>query len=465
MSEPVDPYKLTSVREDGSRIGLIPGEVQGFFRRHRTRLHLVLLFIFLGLPWLRWNDQQLILLNIPGRQFVFFGISFRAHEAPLLFFLIATFVLAMVFVTAIWGRVWCGWACPQTVFIDSVYRRIEQWTEGTYLQRRELREASWSLNKLRRTGLKWILFVLVSSLFAHSFVAYFTGSRELMQMMTGSPAQNWNYFLWVSFFTLLLLFDFTWFREQFCVIMCPYGRLQSVLLEPSSLAIAYDEKRGEPRRGQSTALPKTGDCVSCNRCVSVCPTGIDIRNGLQMECIACTACVDACDEIMTKLKKPTGLISYRTLDGSPFRIWKLKTLVYGALIFTCVTTLAYNLRHRESINIAVLRGLDSPYTISKNAEGSTLVLNHFRLHLSNQSSTNSEYALRLSESDRNRGLELTVAQNPLKILAGGNATWHLFVRAPLLAVARDDQRSFKISITDSAGETFERELDMIGPQP
>jgi cytochrome c oxidase accessory protein FixG len=458
-----DPFKLTSIDELGSHIHLIPAEVRGFFMTHRTRVQWVLLFIFLALPWISIQGQPLLLLNIPQREFIFFGMLFKAHDAPLIFLLLASFALGLAFVTAIWGRVWCGWACPQTVFIEAVYRRIEILTEGSYLQRRRLQTGPLSFGDVGRKLLKWILFVTVSSVFAHSFIAYFVGSKKLLVMMQNPPGENWTYFVMVLFFTGLLLFNFAWFREQFCVIMCPYGRIQSVLLDASSLAVTYDAERGEPRKGSPLAGKSQGDCVSCQRCVEVCPTGIDIRNGLQMECIACTACIDACDEIMTKLKKPTGLISYKTLNGEPLRIVKFKTLAHGALILLLVGVLFYNLRTREPLNIAILRAIETPYVVSKDEKGASQILNHFRIHMTNQTRLDSYYSIRLLPTETEQGFQLTMAQNPVLLKANNTETSHLFIRVPQEKFPSSGQIQLKIEISDSENKIFERELTLIGP--
>lgn len=464
MTSKKDLYKLTSIDEHGHHLSIIPAEVTGYFRKNRTRVHIILLIVFLVLPWIHFNGQQLVLLNISSRDFIFFGMRFRSHDAPLAFLFLITFVLVLAFVTAVWGRIWCGWACPQTVFIETIYRKIEFWIEGGYLQRRKLRSSSWSLYKLKKFLQKWCVFFLVSSVIAHSFIAYFTGSLELLKMIQGSPAENWNYFLIVLFVTGLLLFNFAWFREQFCVIMCPYGRIQSVLLEPSSLAIVYDETRGEPRRGSNLEAKSTGDCVSCNRCVEACPTGIDIRNGLQMECIACTACVDACDEIMRKVKKPTRLISYKTLDNSPLTIFKVKTIFYSVIILMAMGVLVYSFQSREPLNIAVLRAIDSPYSVIKNDSGHPQILNHFRLHLTNQTSSNSIYKIILPKKESDQGLILTTAENSIVLKADESHTWHLFVSAPLSKLSPQGNLPFKILIQGVAGETFERDLLLIGPK-
>lgn len=425
----LDPSKLTSVDENGDRLNIIPAEVRGKFRKYRNYVQGVLLAVFMLLPWTTMNGRQTIWLNVPDREFALFGALFKAHDAPMMFFILAIVTLGLAFVTSIWGRVWCGWACPQTVFIEAVFRRIEQWTEGNYIERRKLRE-SFSPERLRKSGLKWVLFFLASSIIAHSFLAYFVGAQELLGMMQDSPFQNLTYFLLVTIFTALILFDFAWFREQFCVIMCPYGRIQSLLLDSKSLAVVYDVKRGEPRRGLATPSQPAGDCVSCNRCVQACPTGIDIRNGLQMECIACTACIDACDEIMEKVNKPKGLIRYNTLDGSKLNLKRPRSLIYMALILIMVAGLTYSLASRESLDWTVIRGQGLPYSFVKSETGTDLILNQFKIHIQNQGQTEALYKLSLSDEATAQGLVLNVGENPLPLKAGEGREWYFFIKAP-----------------------------------
>lgn len=449
MTKEKDPFKLTSINEDGSRIQIVPAEVRGRFRQWRTRVHAVLLFIFLVLPWVTINGHQAILFNISQREFNFFGLLFRSHDAPLIFLVLTILVMSLALVTAIWGRIWCGWACPQTVFIESVFRKIEFWVQGSYLERRRLLIEPWGVKDFTHHIIKWLLFTVVSSLIAHSFIAYFVGSENLMQMMKRAPAENWNYFLTVLFVTGLVLFDFGWFREQFCVIMCPYGRIQSVLLEPNSLAVAYDQNRS--------------DCISCNRCVEVCPTGIDIRNGLQMECIACTACIDACDEIMTKVKKPTGLISYKTLNGAAIRFFKPKTIFNGLAILVATSVLAYTMIARDPLNIAVLRAIESPYATIKNGDGEELIQNHFRLHLTNQTNIATEYKIELSSASVAAGFSMILAQNPILLKSKSSETIHLFIHLVKTKISNLGRVALGIRLTNASGEIFERDLIFIGP--
>ncbi len=463
MQTQKDLYKLTSIDEHGSHLKIIPAEVQGYFRKHRSVVHFILLVVFLAIPWIHIQGTQLVLLNIPKREFIFWGLIFKSHDAPLIFLLLAIGTIGLAFVTSIWGRIWCGWACPQTVFIDAVYRRIEILVEGKYLERRKLQLAPWTISKFSKKILKWILIISVSVLISHSFAAYFVGSYDLLKMMGGAPSENWDYFLIILFLTALITFNFAWFREQFCVIMCPYGRIQSVLLEPSSLAVVYDQQRGEPRKGLIAKGEPQGDCVSCNRCVEACPTGIDIRNGLQMECIACTACIDTCNEMMEKVNKPSGLISYKTLDGSKFKILKLKTIFYGILITLASGVLIYSLKTREPVEIAILRGIESPYSQDIDNKGSVQIINHFRLHFVSQSNQNAIYELQLSESDQKAGMTLTLAQNSLELKSKSSETWHVFVKAPQNILSPEGKRQIKISIKSNNGFSTTREVTFLGP--
>jgi cytochrome c oxidase accessory protein FixG len=372
--------------EFGQRVAIIPAEVRGRFQRRKEKVHFFLLVLFLILPWVRVGGHQAIHLDIPGRRFTFFGLELFAYDIPLLFLVLLIFAGTLFLLTALYGRVWCGWGCPQTVFIEAVYRRIERWVEGTYIERRKLAQAELSFKKLFKFFLKWALFFAVSSFFAHSFIAYFAGGRELFEMMQRAPKDNSTYFIFVSFVTGLLLFDFGWFREQFCVIMCPYGRFQSVLQDTQSLTILYDAGRGEPRKSPETKNP--GDCVSCKRCVEVCPTGIDIRNGTQLECIGCTACIDACDEIMLKVHKPTGLIAYRTeaslTSDVPLKpIWQRpRVIAYGTVLVIAALVLSYLLSSHEPIFVEVLRAQGLPYELI-HTQGQELVQNQFKIRLQN----------------------------------------------------------------------------------
>jgi cytochrome c oxidase accessory protein FixG len=459
--------RLTMLDEKGSRVFIIPAEVKGFFRKHRDWTQFVLIAIFLILPWITINGAPAILLDFPHRRFALFGVSFFAHDAPNLFFIFVILALSLAFVTAIWGRIWCGWACPQTVFIDGVYRRIETWIEGNYIERRKLRDGPWNFNKISKLTIKWFGFFAVSSIIAHCFAAYFIGAEDLMAMVQGAPNDHWSYFVTISVITALLMLDFGWFREQFCIIACPYGRFQSVLMDQNSLAVVYDEQRGEPRKG-GTLLDgqKQGDCVSCNRCVNVCPTGIDIRKGMQMECITCTACIDACDEIMEKVKKPKGLIRYDTLARVGTKVWRPRTLVYFAVIGLAAFGLTYRLSSRTSFHSLILRAKDAPYIMANNEKGEAITINHLRVHITNQTWNKASYRLFVDPSWVETGLEFTMPLNPILVEPGKNIEGHFFVKLPRSLTKGTGVYKSRILIQDTNRPTIapeSKELTLLGP--
>jgi len=447
--------RLATTDSQGRRVFLHPLEVYGFYRRIRSWLHLVLLFVFLATPWIHWHGSQLILLDIPQRRFSFFGLTFWAHETPLVFFVFAGVALGLVWLTAIWGRVWCGYACPQTVFIEALYRRVERLIEGNSHQRRALDKAAWSFHKIFLRGLKWVLYFAISWVITNSFLAYFVGSQPLIDMVLNEPESHWVPFVMMLFWTLVLTFNFGWFREQFCVIMCPYGRFQSVMMDPHSMIVYYDQERGEPRKG-SAPKGQEGDCVNCYRCVAVCPTGIDIRRGVQMECIACTACMDACDEIMTKVKKPKGLIRYARLAAPlslPFRLFRPRVYLLTLLLGLLLGSFTYLISMRQDISVEVLRAKGLPYTeISDD-----IYSNHFVLEVNNL-----DFVTRsLQMSTETSVLELVTAQNPIEIPAGKTVRVDVFITFPV-GFVEGGRKLANIKI-ESKNLILVKELPLVGP--
>jgi cytochrome c oxidase accessory protein FixG len=462
--------RLRTTDESGNRIFLHPAEVNGFFRIRRTLVQYFLIAFFLALPWIKINGVQLLLLDIKDRNFHILGFIFKAHDAPYIFLLLALGTLGLAFITSIFGRIWCGWGCPQTVFIDGIYRKIETLIQGNYIKRRNLQKQDWNLEKIGKMSLTWLSFFIVSTLIAHSFTAYFVGSNQLLQMMNEGVADHKGVFYFVVFMTILLLFDFGWFREQFCIIACPYGRIQSVLMDKKSISVLYDYQRGEPRKSLETPKDKWGDCVSCNRCVEVCPTGIDIRRGIQMECIGCTACIDACDEIMTKVKRPVGLIRYTSeheLETKKTSSWKQKilrprVLVYFAVIVSVTLLLSILLHKKEVVHIAVLKAKEAPYSLIAEA-GIDKVINHFKLHVHNQGFE----AVKLEVVGVD-GLDLILANREFQLAANSNQDIHLFVTF-LPELSKQMKGSFvktlKLSLTASDGskKDIQKELSFVGP--
>jgi cytochrome c oxidase accessory protein FixG len=272
----------------------------------------ILIAIYVLLPWIPINGAPAVFLDVENRMFHLFGLTLVPQDLWVMFFAISGLGFGLFFITSLLGRIWCGWACPYTVFLDHVYRRIERWIEGDAPARRALDAAPWSAGKIFKRVVKHLSYVIIAALIAHVFLSYFVSLERLYSFMQAGPLEHATAFGIVAFLTLVLWFCFGYFREQFCIIMCPYGRLQSALTDDDTVNVGYDAKRGEPRGAKGKA---EGDCIDCRRCVNVCPTGIDIRNGLQLECIGCTACIDACDDVMVKIDRPKGLIRYDSFNG------------------------------------------------------------------------------------------------------------------------------------------------------
>lgn len=413
--------RLATTSEKGERVYLYPAEVHGFYRKARHLVNSLLILIFLGLPWIHVNHQQLILLDLPNRKFNFFGFVFWAHDAPILFLVIISFAIAIAFVTAVFGRVWCGWACPQTVFIDGVFRKIEEWVEGKSAHRKRVDQQPWTFRKFYKKCIKWFLFLIASLMITHSFLAYFVGSVPLIEMIMRPPTENWTPFVVILFTTAIILFDFAWFREQFCIIACPYGRLQSVLMDENSLIIAYDDKRGEPRRDE-------GDCVDCYRCVQVCPTGIDIRRGVQMECIMCTACIDACDEIMFKTHREPKLIRFDTengLAGKKVNHIRIRIYIYCLALVISLATFVMIVIHKEKAVIHLVRMRDVPFQLIQNQR----VSNHFKLAVKNQYDYPIHVQFKLDEDIQNQlDIEIIQPLSQIPIESGKDDEQDIFIR-------------------------------------
>jgi cytochrome c oxidase accessory protein FixG len=372
--------KLHVLDDRGGRRYIYPADVQGRFARWRPRVFALLLLIYLALPWISVGGHPAVFIQIAERRFFLFGKVFNAQDFYYLFFVLSGIGFVLIVMAALLGRLWCGWACPQTVLLEGIYRRIERLIEGPASRREALARAPWTLGKVARKGLKHALYLLVSFVLAHLFLAYFLSIPELLRMMRENPLANWTAFLWGLGLTAVLYLNFFWFREQLCLIVCPYGRLQSVMQDRDTVVIGYDRRRGEPRG--KVGSTGSGDCVDCRRCVVVCPTGIDIRNGLQMECIGCAGCIDACDEIMDRLKRPRGLIRYdseRALDGEPRRFLRPRVFAYAALGLLGLVVLGTAWARYQPFEANLVRGRGAPYVLD-----GELVRNHVLLHLINK---------------------------------------------------------------------------------
>ncbi|MEO9479527.1 MAG: cytochrome c oxidase accessory protein CcoG [Maribacter dokdonensis] len=323
MSQDQDYFRdsIGTIKEDGKRAWVFPKKPSGKLYTYRKYVSYVLLTFLIASPFIKINGNQFLMFNVLERRFNIFGFPFYPQDFHLF---VISMIIGVVFIalfTVAFGRIFCGWMCPQTIFMEMVFRRIEYWIDGDRGAQMRLDRQEWNAEKIRKRVLKWFIFFIISFIIANVFLAYLIGSDRLIQYITDGPAQHISTMVSLLIFTAVFYFVFAWFREQVCIIACPYGRMQGVLLDNKSIVVAYDHKRGEAENGRKkwrknedrTALGH-GDCIDCFQCVNVCPTGIDIRNGTQLECVNCTACIDECDTIMEKVNLPKGLIRYASED-------------------------------------------------------------------------------------------------------------------------------------------------------
>jgi cytochrome c oxidase accessory protein FixG len=471
---------LSTLNADGSRRWLDPKHVTGFFRSRRKLVGWILIAIFVTLPHLRANGRQLFQLDIAGGEFTFFGITLLRTDTLMFAIAMISVFIVVFLMTAVLGRVWCGWACPQTVYLEFVFRPIAKLFDGS--AKKGLGAKLGSLPKPIRFVARWSIVTVLCFGLANTFLAYFIGTTTLGTWITQPPWVHPGGFGFVMFVTALMVGNFGFFREQLCFIACPYGRFQSVLLDRNSLVVGYDVKRGEPR-GKLRRAPKRtgsgdlhlrivedaepkqtepaqGDCVACTQCVQVCPTGIDIREGLQMECIHCARCIDACDAVMTKIGKPKGLIRYSSqaaLEGKPARMLRPRIVVYPVMLGIMLTTLAVMGVTKADADVAFIRARGMPFSVLPSGD----IGNQLRMRITNRADTPRTFTI----TPDAEGVSLPTGDNTVTVDPGETKSLNVMVVAEPGAIV-DAGGTLITPFTITDGVDFEKTLQwkVLGPR-
>ena len=449
---------LSTLNEDGTRRWIRPRLSPGQFQRARKIMGWALIVFFVSAPLIQLRGHPLIFLDVAQRRFHLFGGTFHPTDSFLLMLLMMSIFLTIFWLTALFGRVWCGWGCPQTVYMEFLFRPLERLFEGGPAQQRAM-DTKGGLN-LRRVA-KNVVFLFVAFLLANVFLAYFVSYSTLIEWVTQAPWRHPGGFGVVAVTTGLVFFDFAYFREQMCTVVCPYARLQSGLLDRHSLIIGYDTLRGEARKkaARRTEGDGSGDCIDCHACVVTCPTGIDIRDGLQLECIACAQCVDACDAIMTKVGKPLGLIRYSSQEAletkTKPRMLRARTIIYPAIITVLLGTMAFMINTAANADVTVLRGLSAPFD-----EDGDAVRNQLRVKIVNRAGKDRVFTIRVPDLEAG---QLVAPQNPLSVAARHDVTTPVFVTIPRAAFT-GGQKQIVVEVDD--GEGFKEQVPflLLGPK-
>lgn len=452
---------IATVNEKGKRVWIYPKKQTGkFFRRRQWVSYLLLLFLLVA-PHIRFKGEPLILLNVIERKFVLFGSVFWPQDLYIFAIMMVAGVVGVVLFTVIYGRLFCGWVCPQTIFLEFVFRRIDYWIDGDWNEQKWLAKQPMRGLKLRKRILKNVIYWTISFIIANTFLAYIIGTDALFGIQTDPMYMHVGGLTAIVIFTSLFYFVFAYLREQVCTTICPYGRLQGVLLDPNSMVVAYDHVRGEGRakfkKGEDRKGAAKGDCIDCHQCVNVCPTGIDIRNGTQLECINCTVCIDACDQMMDGVHMEKGLIRIVSENGIKNRTgfqWTRKVVSYTVVLSVLVGLLIVLLVTRSDFSTTILRQRGSMYQITEDEK----ISNTFEIDLSNK--TKKDFNIRLEAEYKNAEIRVAVPQFILK------KEEHLKERFLIVMPYGDlekGERDFYIIVKGNGNEIDRVKVKFIGP--
>ncbi|WP_157208158.1 cytochrome c oxidase accessory protein CcoG [Mariniflexile maritimum] len=459
---------IGTVTQEGKRAWVFPKKPSGKFYKYRKWVSYFLLAFFLLAPFVKINGNQFLMFNVLQRRFNIFGFPFWPQD---FYLFVISMLIGVVFITLFtvaFGRIFCGWICPQTIFMEMVFRRIEYWIEGDRGKQIKLAKQPWNAEKIRKKGLKFAIFLLISFLISNIFLAYLIGSDKLIQYILDGPFSHLSTLFSLLIFTAVFYFVFAWFREQVCIIACPYGRLQGVLLDTKSIVVAYDHKRGERdngrkkwRKNEDRQALGFGDCIDCFQCVHVCPTGIDIRNGTQLECVNCTACIDECDSIMESVNLPKGLIRYASEDNiekkEPFKL-TARMKGYIAVLTILIGLLTGMLFLRNDVEATVLKLPGQLFEHKAN----NIISNVYTYKLVNKTTNNIEN-VSIKLLSHKGTLKLASSNNNFVVPSRGIAQGTLFVEINNAALS-GDRNKIKIGIYAN-GELIETTTaNFLGPR-
>jgi cytochrome c oxidase accessory protein FixG len=453
---PADEMVLPTLHGDGRRRWLNPALAQGKYWQRRRLLAYGLIAFFVTLPHLRIGGKPVVLLDIATMEFTFLGHTFYPTDTPLVALMMLTVFFSVMFVTAVGGRLWCGWGCPQTVYLEFLFRPIDRIFSGTTGKGGRPKRGMHLIAQVAR----FAVYLACSMFLAHTFLSYFVGTDRLAAWMQLSPLEHPQAFGVMAVATAGLMYNFMFFREQLCMVACPYGRFQSVMLDRKSLIVTYDIHRGEPRHKGKASSDRTGDCIDCGHCTAVCPTGIDIRNGLQMECIHCTQCIDACDDVMRRIKKPEGLIRYSSqdaLEGKKHSWMRARTLIYPILILATSTLFIIVLTMKFAFDVRVLRSPGAPFTVNPDR----MLQNNFQLRLVNRSQSIQTYHITIQNPEE---AVASWSDAPPHIEPGDSQLVPLIVTLPVSRIAGRGKLDAKLQVRDDVGNVRSVTLKLLGPE-
>lgn len=457
-----DNFQETTFRDrpstfgkDGKRVWLFPKLPKGKLYNIRRAIAWFLLAFFYISPFIRIKGEQLIFLNFPDRRFILFGNTFYPQDFHLLVLAIIALVVFIVLFTVIYGRIFCGWACPQTIFMEFLYRPIEHLIDGNPEQQQKLAEQETDVIKVLKRILKHGIYLCISFATILTFVVYVTGTAKLYEIMNNWPGERFGLLVVVLAFTGAHYFVFAWFREQVCTVVCPYGRLQGVMLDVNTILVAYDYKRGEPRGKGENGL--RGDCINCYNCVAVCPTGIDIRNGTQLECINCTACIDACNSVMKKVRKPAGLIRFASeksiSEGQKIK-FNARVIAYSLVLVALLSVITYLFTVRGDVETTIIRAQGTMFQ----EYGPDKYSNLYNLQMVNK--TNSEVSLGLKLISPEG--EIILMGDSLKVAKGEVAQRNLLIVIPKAGL-HSSNNHIEIGVFENGKQIDKISSSFVGP--